>query len=133
MFAIVLVLRGLSNFLKPVTGSVGFVFFGVELHGTANAVLSPLFGIYMLITGWAIWTGHRLAAALTLGYALYVVVSIPLYNIINPIPGGLGHWMFTAAMIGLPWGAVWLQRRALASSFEKGEGSHARVRRPADV
>lgn len=112
IFAIVLVLRGLSNFLKPLTGSVGFVFFGVVLEGAANAILSPLFGIYMLVTGWAIWTGHRLALPLALGYALYVAVSIPLYNVLNPIPGGAGHWLFTAAMIGLPWGVVWLLIRS---------------------
>lgn len=122
-FAVLLVLRGLSNFLKPVTDTVGFVFFGIVLKGTANAIISPLFGIYMLITGYALWTRHRLALPLAIGYAGYVSISMPLYNLFNPTPHNLAFVMFTAMMIGMPWGVVWLLTRDNSVTLETVPGS----------
>jgi hypothetical protein len=114
-FAVLLLLRGLSNFLKPLTDTVGFIFFGVELKGIANAILSPLFGVYMLATAYALWTRHRAAVPLAIGYAAYVSISMPLYNLFNPTPHTLGFALFTAFMIGMPWGVVWLLRRGETS------------------
>lgn len=122
-FAVLLVLRGLSNFLKPVTDTVGFVFFGIVLEGTANAILSPLFGVYMLITGYALWTDHRLGLPLAIGYASYVIISIPLFNIFNPTPHTLGFALFTFAMIGMPWAVVWLLSRERHVAPRALEGS----------
>jgi hypothetical protein len=112
-FALLLFARALSNFRKPFADTVGFVFFGVVLEGLPNLILSPLFGIYMLVTGWAIWTRHRLALPLAIGYAAYVSISIPLFHLFNPT-GGSFTLVFTIAVIALPWGAVWLLQRERA-------------------
>lgn len=111
VFAVLLILRGVSNFLKPMTETVGFIFFGIELQGTANAIISPLFGVYMLATGYALWTRHRLALPLAVGYAAYVIISIPLYHFLNPAPRHPAIIAFTVAMIALPWAVVWLLSR----------------------
>lgn len=114
-FALLLFLRALSNFRKPFADTVGFVFFGVVLDGLANLIVSPLFGAYMLITAWAIWTNHRLALPLAVGYAAYVSVSIPLFHAFNPATGTAAAMaftlIFTIAIVGMPWGVVWLLRR----------------------
>jgi len=110
-FAVLLVVRALSNFRKPFADTVGFVFFGIVLKGIPNLILSPLFGIYMLATAWAIWTRHRLAVPLTFGYAAYVLISIPLYNVFNSPERTPGFILITILMIGLPWGVLWLLQR----------------------
>ena len=52
-FAILFGVLAVSNLLKPLQMGgpehTGFVFFGQRTTGTTNAILGPLFGIYLLV------------------------------------------------------------------------------------
>ena len=65
IFALLFALLAISNFLKPFSHDpgVGFVFMGVRLHGTGNAIMGPLFGFLLAIYAYGIWTMRRLRAA----------------------------------------------------------------------
>jgi len=52
VFALLFGLLAISNFMKPLAGKpgeVGFVFFGQRLAGTPNAIIGPLFGLFLLV------------------------------------------------------------------------------------
>jgi hypothetical protein len=110
-FAFLLTVRGLSNFLKPFDFTTGFVFFGVMLDGVANAILSPLFGIYMLVTAQALFAMRARALPLTLGYAAYTTTSMAIFAVINPQPRPRFYAIYLALAIGVTWGASWLLYR----------------------
>lgn len=113
IFAVLFALLALSNFLKPFGGGeTGFVFLGRRLSGTPNAILGPLFGIYLLVYAWRIWQMRR--AALTMGYvyAAYVISNLVLFHLRNPAPPGVGYVLFNvlyaAIAIGVSCGAAYL-------------------------
>ena len=50
--AILFGVLGISDLLKPLQfggDQTGFVFFGKRLAGTPNAIVGPLFGLYLLV------------------------------------------------------------------------------------
>src|SRR3984957_3283419 len=57
IFAILFGLLAISNFFKPFSHDpgVGFVFMGVRLKGTGNAIMGPLFGLCLAIYAYGIW------------------------------------------------------------------------------
>ncbi|MEA2624273.1 MAG: hypothetical protein QOD06_318 [Candidatus Binatota bacterium] len=83
--AILMALLAISNFSKPFTqaadpgGSAGFVFFGHRLHGLANAIAGPLFGVLLAAYAWGVWHLRSWVLPLAIGYAAYVVVNLVLY------------------------------------------------------
>jgi hypothetical protein len=90
--AILMALLALSNLAKPIGqamdpgGNAGFVFFGHRLHGTANTILGPLFGLILAAYAYGVWTLKRWVVPLAIAYAVYVVVNLVLFAI-NPPPG----------------------------------------------
>ena len=63
-FAILFGVVAVSNLLKPLQlggAHTGFVFFGQRTSGTTNAILGPLFGIYLLVYAVGIWRLRRFA------------------------------------------------------------------------
>src|SRR5204863_7296956 len=62
-FAILFGMLAFSNLLKPLQlggeQHTGFVFFGHRTSGTFNAILGPLFGIYLLVYALGIWRLRR--------------------------------------------------------------------------
>ena len=118
-FAVLFGLLGLSNLLKPlhIGQDTGFVFFGHRLTGTPNAILGPLFGIYLFVYAAAIWQLRRRALPMGIAYACYVLVNLILFGIWGPKPpnGGIGYQIFGivyfAIAVGVSWGAVYLLRQ----------------------
>ena len=91
--AIAMGLLAFSNLTKPISqtfspeSSVGFVLFGHRLHGFANAVVGPLFGLTLAAYAYGVWTMRRWVLPLSIGYAAYVVVNLALYTMIDPSIG----------------------------------------------
>ena len=91
--AVLFAILAVSNLLKPfqlVGDQTGFVFFGRRLSGTPNAILGPLFGLYLLVYAVGIWQRRRWALPMGIGYAAYVVANLVLFNFRTPPPPGAG-------------------------------------------
>ncbi len=120
LLAIVMGLLALSNFSKPLTqhldptSSAGFVFFGTRLHGAANAVLGPLFGLLLAAYAYGVWTMRRWVVPLACAYAAYVVANLILYRLVAPAaeqPPLAGMLAYAAGAIGVSGaGALYLLR-----------------------
>jgi len=122
IFAVLFVLLAISNLLKPFgfEGSeTGFVFLGRRLSGAANAIMGPLFGIFLLVYAFRIWRMKRSALVMGYVYAAYVIINLILFNLRNPVPPGIGYLIFgivyAISGIGASCGAVYLlsQRKAV--------------------
>jgi hypothetical protein len=120
--AVLFVLLAISDLLKPFRfegSDTGFVFFGQRLTGTANAVVGPLFGIYLLVYASAIWRMKRYVLMMAYAYAAYVFINLILYNLRNAVPPGVGYLIFgvvySVIAIGISSGAAyWLSKRKAA-------------------
>jgi hypothetical protein len=118
IFAILFVLVAVSNLLKPFQlggEQTGFVFFGQRLTGTANAIVGPLFGIYLLVYAWGIWRLKRFALAMGHAYATYVVLNLILFYGNTPRPPGIGYLVggivYALVAVGVAGGAAyWLTK-----------------------
>lgn len=117
--AVLFGLLAVSNLLKPLRlgAETGFVFLGTRLTGTANAVLGPLFGLYLLVYAVGIWRLRPWAVPMGVAYALYVVANLVLFTMKNT-PPSTGAMVFGVVYmlvaVGVSWGTVHLLRRRLA-------------------
>src|SRR5438552_19210222 len=93
VFAVLFLVLAISNFLKPlqIGAQTGFVFLGRRLTGTANAVMGPLFGLYLLVYAIGIWRMRGYALTMGALYAAYVVVNLILFNFRMPREPGIGY------------------------------------------
>ena len=118
--AVLMALLAFSNLWKPLAqamspqSTAGFVFLGQRLHGLANAVVGPLFGVLLAAYAYGVWNRRRGVVPLAGGYAIYVIVNLILFTAIEP-PGerpGLAFMLIYAAVaIGVSGGgAVYLLR-----------------------
>ena len=105
--ALLMGLLAISNFSKPFAPGpeVGFVFLGRRLSGTPNAIIGPLFGLYLLLY------------AMGIGYAVYVVLNLILFTVRDPTAfrnGLLFGLVYSVVAIGVSGGTAYLlaQRRA---------------------
>ena len=121
VFAVLFAVLAVSNLLKPLRlggDHTGFVFFGERLAGTANAIIGPLFGLYLLVYAAGIWRMRRYAVTMGTAYAAYVVLNLVLFNLRAARPPGMGYVLFGIAYagvaVGVSTGAAYLlaQRRA---------------------
>jgi hypothetical protein len=92
ILAVLIALRGLTNFAKPFRG--GFVIFYA-------------FGL---------WHARPWARPLGIAYAVWATLNVVLFYLVEGVPPQFAPWMyavFAAAGIAAPWLAVWLlgQRR----------------------
>ncbi|TME76701.1 MAG: hypothetical protein E6I48_04075 [Chloroflexi bacterium] len=110
-------LLAVSDLAKPLEASLGgglrpgFVLFGHRLSGPANAVVGPLFGLYLLVYAAGIWRVRRWALPMGVVYAAYVIVNLILFTLRDPEPmreGVLFGAIYALVAIGVSWGAVWL-------------------------
>src|SRR5271167_2866216 len=85
IFALLYVLLAISDFAKPFSHSagVGFVFLGERLTGTANAVIGPLFGIFLLVYAYGIWAMRKYALQLSYIFLLWVLLNMALFTAKN--------------------------------------------------
>jgi len=117
VLALLFGLLAVSDLAKPLEASLGgglrpgFVLFGHRLSGTANAVVGPLFGLYLLVYAAGIWRVRRWALPMGVVYAAYVIVNLILFTLRDPEPmreGVLFGAIYALVAIGVSWGAVWL-------------------------
>lgn len=114
IIAALIALRALTNFGKPFRES-GFVIFGQLMHGVANTVVAPLFGVAMLVYAWGLWHARPWAWPLGIAYAVWATLNIVLFPVFEPVPAAfttLQYWL----LFGVPgivgaWLAVWLLSR----------------------
>jgi hypothetical protein len=122
VFAVLFGLLAVSNLLKPFQvggGETGFVLFGKRLAGTANAIVGPLFGVYLAIYAAGIWGMRRYAFPMAWAYAAYVAINLTLFSLRNTAPPGIGYAIFgivySAVALGVSVGAAWLLTRRRAA------------------
>ncbi len=84
--AILMGLTALNDFSKPFSQALapegittGFVFFGQQLTGTANAVVGSLFGLLLAVYAYGVWTLQAWVVPLAGVYALYVLTNLTLF------------------------------------------------------
>ena len=117
IFALLFALLAISNFSKPFSHDphIGFVFMGVRLHGTGNAIMGPLFGFLLLVYAYGIWTMRRYALPVAYIYTAWVIVNTVLYSMKNPADPHSSFAFSIAAIaigIGVPLAtAILLSRR----------------------
>jgi hypothetical protein len=95
--AVLFALLAVSNLLKPFQfggDQTGFVFLGHRLSGTANTIIGPLFGLYLLTYAAGIWRMRRYAVTMGWVYAAYVVLNLVLFTLTNTPPPGAGYVAF---------------------------------------
>lgn len=85
-FALLFALMALSNVLKPFayTAGVGFVLFGHRLAGTANTAAALVFATLLAAYAVTLWREQRAALALGIGYAVYVIANLVLWQFYKP-------------------------------------------------
>jgi hypothetical protein len=121
VLAVLMALLAISNFTKPLSQAMapqsdaGFVFFGHRLHGLANAILGPLFGVLLAAYAYGVWTMRRWVAPLAAAYAVYVIVNLISF-VLHPPAGSetpaVGLLAYALVAIGVSsGGAVHLHRR----------------------
>jgi len=119
--AVLMGLLAVSNLTKPVSQllapqtNAGFVFFGYRMHGVANAVLGPLFGLVLAAYAFGVWTLRRWVVPLAAAYAAYVVVNLVCFAMHPPAGDhtpALGLLVYALVAIGVSsGGAIYLHRR----------------------
>jgi len=116
ILAVLIALRGLTNFAKPFGG--GFVILGRLMHGgLATTVVAPLVGVVIVVYAYGLWHATPWARPLAVAYAVWATLNVVLFRIIEGVPAQFAPWMyvlFAVPGIAVPWLAVWLlaQRRA---------------------
>ena len=122
-FAILFGMLAFSNLLKPLQlggeQHTGFVFFGHRTSGTSNAILGPLFGIYLLVYAAGIWRLRRFALPMAYAYAAYVVVNLIAFTVRGEHEPGAGYVIFSVVYalvaIGVSSGTALLLTRRKAA------------------
>jgi hypothetical protein len=64
--------------------TTGFVFLGQRLHGPANALVAPLFGVLLAVYAYGVWTMRRWVLPIAGFYAAYVILNLALFTIREP-------------------------------------------------
>jgi len=120
-FAILFGLLALSNLLKPLQlggDRTGFVFFGSRLSGLANDIAGPLFGVFLAVYAFGIWTMRRFALPMGHAYATYVILNLIFFSFRATYPDTVQYKIFMAVYaaiaIGVSLGAAVMltQRKA---------------------
>jgi hypothetical protein len=118
-FAILFGILAVSNLLKPLHlggEQTGFVFFGHRLSGASNAIIGPLFGVYLAVYAAGLWRRKRYALPMAYAYVAYVVANLVLFSFYGPKPPGMGVGyalfgvVYAAVAIGVAGGAVYALR-----------------------
>jgi hypothetical protein len=120
VLAVLMGLLAVSNFMKPIgqamqpESDAGFVFLGHRLHGMANAIMGPLFGLLLATYAYGAWTRRRWVVSLAIAYAAYVILNLILFAMTAPAAQatGLGFMVaYSAVAIGVSaGGALYLYR-----------------------
>ena len=119
--AVLFAILAVTDFLKPFRlegGDTGLVFFGTRLGGVPNAILGPLFGVFLLAYAAGIWRMRRYALPMGYAYATYVVINLVMFSVKNQRPANGGQMIFglvyMAIALAVSWGTAILLRRRKA-------------------
>jgi len=120
--AVLFGLLAVSNFLKPLQiggERTGFVFFGQRLTGMPNAIVGPLFGIFLAAYAVGIWRMKRWALPMAWAYAAYVLVNLLLFRVRTPpipgqSPGAVFGIVYFIVAVGTSAGAAFALRARAA-------------------
>ena len=120
IFALLFALLAISDFLKPfhLDPSAAFVFLGTKLSGTANAIMGPLFGIFLLVYAYGIWAMRQYALPVAYIFSAWVMLNTSLFAMKNPdTQPRAANLVATIVGIGVPLATVIVlsspQRRSL--------------------
>jgi len=120
--AILFGMLAVSNLMKPLHmggAQTGFVFFGQRTTGTVNAILGPLFGIYLLVYAVGIWRLRRFALPMAYAYAAYVIANLIAFTVRGESQPGVGYVVFAVVYslvaIGVSSGTALLLTRRKAA------------------
>jgi hypothetical protein len=124
IFAVLFSLLAVSNLLKPFrlgSDETGFVLLGERLSGMANAIVGPLFGLFLALYAFAIWKRKRFAIPLGHAYATYVILNLILFQVKNVTPPGIRYVIFgiiySLIAVGVSLGAaIFLTRNKMLLS-----------------
>lgn len=85
-FSLLFALMALSNALKPFAyaDTTGFVLLGQRLSGTPNTVAALCFSGVLAAYAAGIWNERRYAVNIGIGYALYVIANLVMWNFRKP-------------------------------------------------
>src|SRR5262245_13887780 len=109
--AVLIGLRGLTNFGKPFSRGAGFVAFGKLTHGIGATVVAPLVGLVIVAYAWGLWKGRTWALPLGVAFALWSTVNVLLFPLVEGVPSNIApslYELFATGGIAGPWLAVWL-------------------------
>jgi hypothetical protein len=116
IFAILFGLLALSNFSKPFLHGGNFVFLGAKMTGSANLVLSWLFGILLAAYAYGIWTMRKFALPIAYFFFPWVVLNTILFRVKNH-PTGQQHvagFAILAIGLGVPLASLIILHRRRA-------------------
>jgi hypothetical protein len=113
--AVLMGLLALSNMSKPIAqtlapeSTAGFVFLGQRLHGIANAIIGPLFGLLLAAYAYGVWSRKKWVLPLAAVYAVYVVLNLILFTVNPPADDPMpliGGIIYAAVAIGVSGGGA---------------------------
>jgi len=115
VLAILIALRGLTNFGKPFAPGAGFVMLGKLTHGLGATVVAPLVGLVILVYAWGLWQARPWARVLGVAFAIWATSNVVLFPLVEGLPARITPAMYGLFAIGGivgPWLAVWLLGRS---------------------
>ena len=115
LLAVLIALRGLTNFAKPFAPASGFVVLGKLMRGVASTVVAPLFGLAMLAFAYGLWSARPWARPLAVAYAVWATLNVVLFPVVEGIPAQFTPAMYLIfAIPGIvgPWLAAYLAPRS---------------------
>ena len=116
--AVLIALRGLTNFGKPFRQGAGFVAFGKLTHGVGATVVAPLVGLVIVVYAWGLWHKRPWARPLAVVFALWSTLNVLLFPLVEGVPSNITpalYALFAIGGIAGPWLAVWLLRADAAA------------------
>ncbi len=120
-FAILFAILALTDLLKPfhLEGpGTGFVFLGTRTSGVADAILGPLFGVFLLVYAAGIWRMRRYALPMAYAYAAYVFLNLVTYFVKHQgdpqQPSPAFTIIYIAGAIGISWATAFMLHRRRA-------------------
>jgi hypothetical protein len=116
--ALLIGLRGLTNFGKPFSEHAGFVAFGKLTHGVGATVVAPLVGLAIVVYAWGLWQARPWARPLAVAFALWSTLNVLLFPLVEGLPPNVTpalYALFAIGGIAGPWLAVWLLRSDAAA------------------
>src|SRR5262249_61269125 len=111
--AVLIGLRGVTNFGKPFRQGAGFVAFGKLTHGVGATVVALLVGLVIVVYAWALWQKRPWALPLGVAFAVWSTLNVLLFPLVEGVPSNIAPSLYEVFAIGGiagPWLAVFLLR-----------------------